>query len=140
MSLDVHLVKERWVSYDKGQTYTEDGEDVYWANITHNLGEMASEAGIYEALWRPYKLRYDYKEFELYADTEYEFEEKCLIKAEDIIEVLERGLADLKARPDHFETFNSPNGWGMYKHFVPFVEKYLNACKEFPETIVKVSR
>jgi hypothetical protein len=29
---------------------------VYNANITHNLGKMA-EAGLYEALWRPYRLK-----------------------------------------------------------------------------------
>ena len=26
---------------------------VFSANITHNLGKMADEAGIYKALWRP---------------------------------------------------------------------------------------
>lgn len=28
-------------------------QDVFWANITHNLGRMADEAGIYKHLWRP---------------------------------------------------------------------------------------
>src|SRR5260221_6791232 len=27
--------------------------EVYWANITHNLGLMARECGLYEPLWRP---------------------------------------------------------------------------------------
>jgi hypothetical protein len=140
MGLSVNLVRQKWVSYDEGKTHTVENEEVYWANITHNLGKMADEAGIYEALWRPYQLRDDFKEFELYADDEYEFEEKCIIKASDIIEVLEKGLADLKARPKHFEKFNSSNGWGMYHNFVPFVERYLDACKENPECIVKVDR
>ena len=131
MSLDIYL---------KDPTSTYETSDLYWANITHNLGEMASEAGIYEALWRPYKLREDFKEWEEYAADEYEFEEKCVIKAVDIIPILEKGLADLKARPEHFETFNSPNGWGMYHNFVPFVEKYLNACKEYPQSIIKIWR
>ena len=94
--------------------------EVYSANITHNLGKMAGEAGIYEALWRP--------------------EEIDKTKASEIVELLEKGLADLKARPEHFEKFNSPNGWGMYEHFVPFVEKYLEACKEYPDADVEVSR
>jgi hypothetical protein len=81
---------------------------------------MADKAGIYYALWRP--------------------EEIEKVKAKDIIELLEKGLADLKERPKYFEKFNSPNGWGMYKHFVPFVEKYLEACKEFPESIIEISR
>ena len=120
MSLDVYLKRKKWISYDAGKTLTEEDETVYDANITHNLGKMAGEAGIYEALWRP--------------------EEIDKTKASEIVELLEKGLADLKARPEHFEKFNSPNGWGMYKHFVPFVEKYLNACKEYPDAIIGVSR
>ena len=120
MSLNVYLTRTKWVSYDEGKTQKKEEETVYDANITHNLNKMASEAGIYKALWRP--------------------EEIGREKASDIIELLEIGLADLKARPEHFEEFNSPNGWGMYEHFVPFVEKYLNACKEYPECLIEVSR
>ena len=50
MSLDVYLIRKRWISYDEGKTNTEEEETVYDANITHNLGKMAGEAGIYEAL------------------------------------------------------------------------------------------
>jgi hypothetical protein len=78
------------------------------------------EAGIYQCLWRP--------------------EELGITKAEQLIEPLEKGLDDLKARPEHFETFNASNGWGMYKHFIPFVESYLNACKAHPDANVEVSR
>ena len=60
--------------------------------------------------------------------------------AKDIIEIVEKGLAYLKARPEYFEQFNSPNGWGMYEHFVPFVAKYLEAIKEYPEAKIEVSR
>lgn len=93
---------------------------VFDANITHNLGKMADAAGIYYALWRP--------------------EEKGYSTASDIIPLLEKGLADLKSRPDYFQQFNSENGWGMYEHFVPFVERVLNACKEFPDASVEASR
>jgi hypothetical protein len=96
MSLDVYL---------NDPTATYETDSLYWANITHNLGKMAGEAGIYKALWRPEEIEAKY--------------------AKDIIEIVEKGLADLKARPEYFEQFNSPNGWGMYEHFVPFVEKYL---------------
>ena len=57
-----------------------------------------------------------------------------------LIEPLTKGLALLKSDPERFEAFNSPNGWGMYKHFVPFVERYLEACKEHPDADVGVSR
>lgn len=120
MSLDVHLNRKKYISYDEGKTYTEDSEQVYWANITQNLGEMADKAGIYYALWRP--------------------EEIDIKKGKDIIEILEKGLLDLKSRPHYFEKFNSPNGWGVYKHFVPFVEEYLEACKQYPEAFIETSR
>ena len=94
--------------------------EVYWANITHNLNKMAMEAGIYEALWRP--------------------EEINITKASELIEPLTVGLEKLKADPEHYAKFNAPNGWGMYEHFVPFVEKYLEACKENPDAEVNVSR
>ena len=120
MSLDVDLVREKWVSYDKGESHIKSYETVYTDNITHNLGKMAGEAGIYEALWRPEEINKE--------------------KAKDIIELLQVGLSDLKMRPKHYKQFNSPNGWGMYEHFVPFVENYLNACKEYPECVIDVDR
>jgi len=111
MSLDVYL---------NDPTATYETDSLYWANITHNLGKMAGEAGIYKALWRPEEIEAKY--------------------AKDIIEIVEKGLADLKARPEYFEQFNSPNGWGMYEHFVPFVEKYLEALKEYPDAEIYISR
>jgi hypothetical protein len=111
MSLDFSLV-------DPTETYESD--DLYWGNITHNLGEMAGEAGIYESLWRP--------------------EEINATVATDIIPLLENGLADLKARPEYFKKFDSPNGWGMYINFVPFVEEVLDACKQYPLAKIHVSR
>lgn len=93
---------------------------LYSANITHNLGKMADEAGIYYALWRP--------------------EEIGATKASDIAPLLRDGLYKLKTRPSHFEAFNAPNGWGLYEHFVPFVEAYLAACDEHPDATIEVSR
>lgn len=99
--------------------------EVYWANITHNLGKMASkvkcgEHSLYEYLWRP--------------------EEIGIKRAKELIEPLKEGLAKLKAKPKFYEKYNSPNGWGLYKHFVPFVEKYLAACEENPKAKIGVSR
>jgi hypothetical protein len=93
---------------------------IYSSNITHNLGKMAAEAGIYDCLWRP--------------------ETIGISKAEQLIEPLERGLAELTARPDHYKQFDAANGWGIYPHFVEFVEKYLEACKENPDATVEASR
>lgn len=93
---------------------------IYDANITHNLNKMAEEAGIYEHLWRP--------------------EEIGVTKAQQLIAPLRAGLELMKADPARFKKHNASNGWGMYEHFVPFVEKYLAACEENPNATVEVSR
>ena len=93
---------------------------LYEANITHNLNRMGDAAGIYEYLWRPDELN--------------------ITTAKELIEPLEKGLKSLKRYPKKYQKYNSPNGWGMYEHFVPFVENYLNACKEFPEAKIEISR
>lgn len=95
--------------------------EVYETNITHNLNTMASHAGIYEVIWRPEEL----------------FEKPL---ASDLIEPLERGLAELKAKPDYFQQFNPDNDWGSYNGFVMFVEGYLKACKKDPDAWVDISR
>jgi hypothetical protein len=140
MSLDVSLYRKYHVSYDNGKTLEPKKEEVYSANITHNLGEMAEKAGIYEALWRPYRLKEGYNIPEKDYEAEYKFEEANPVKANEIISIIEKGLEDMKARPEYYEKFNSPNGWGMYHNFVPWIERYLAALKEFPESQVVCNR
>lgn len=86
-------------------------------NITHNLTRMADAAGIYNCLWRP--------------------SEHGITKAHQMTAPLEAGLKLLKDDPTKYEAYNSPNGWGMYEHFVPFVEKVLAACIANPESEVE---
>jgi hypothetical protein len=93
---------------------------VFDRNITHNLTKMASEAGIYYALWRP--------------------DEKGYQKAAQIVPILKKGLTLLESDPERFEKFNSKNGWGMYEHFIPFVKAVLEACEEYPDADIRVSR
>jgi hypothetical protein len=107
MSLDVTLTAVR-------------PTEVYSANITHNLGEMAAEAGIYKHLWRP--------------------EELGIESASELIVPLTKGLLLLHSDPDRFKKFNAPNGWGLYENFVEFVEKYLKACAENPDAKVHACR
>lgn len=95
-------------------------EGAYSSNITHNLGRMANEAGIYEHLWRP--------------------EEIGITKARQLIEPLREGLRLLQSDRTRFEAFNASNGWGLYEHFVPWVASYLAACEENPDADVHVSR
>ena len=140
MSLDVTLYRNYHVSYDEGKTLEPQRESLYSSNITHNLGKMANEAGIYEALWRPYQLKEGYNIPEDDYQAEYKFEEENPVRGYEIIPLIEKGLEDMIARPAHYKTFDSPNGWGLYKHFVPFIEKYLEALKEYPESFVECSR
>ena len=99
---------------------TEDEGYVFDANITHNLNKMASEAGLYKALWRP--------------------EEIEATKAEHITEILKAGLLELVCNADHYKTFNPENGWGSYEGLVEFVAKYINACTQYPNADIEVSR
>ena len=138
MSLDVSLNRIKYVSYDM-ETFTPENEELYWANITHNLGKMADEAGIYEALWRPYRLHKNYKHFDIYED-EIDFEQSVTIYAKDIVKIVEKGLKKLIDKPDYYAKFNSPNGWGTYENFVPWIERYLEALKEYPISKVLVDR
>jgi len=140
MSLDVTLSRPYHITYDGGKTLELQSEQLYNDNITHNLGEMADKAGIYEALWRPHRLKEGYNIPDNHYDEEYEFEKANPVKANEIIAIIEKGLKDMKARPKHYEKFNSSNGWGMYHNFVPWIEEYLKALKAFPESFVECDR
>lgn len=93
--------------------------EVFEYNITHNLSEMARAAGLYNFIWHPQHMN--------------------IIKAEQLIKPLTIGLNLLKSDPDMFRPFNAANGWGVYEDFVIFVEKYLTACKEYPDANVNAS-
>lgn len=97
-----------------------ESNEVYDNNITHNLTEMASKADLYTALWRP--------------------DEQGWTKAKDITGILERGLKRLKKDPTGFKKYNPDNGWGSYDGLVNFTESYLQACKDYPEAEIGVSR
>ena len=140
MGLSIYIKRPRHITYDEGRTLIYDPETVYDGGTTHNLTKMADAAGIYEALWRPHRLHHEYDIPDGQYEKEWEFEDSHPIKAGTVIPALEKGLKDLKDRPEHFETFNSENGWGTYKHFVPFVEKFLEACREYPDGILEASR
>lgn len=94
--------------------------EVFQWNITHNLGAMAREAGIYEALWRPEEIGIEY--------------------AHQLMVPLAFGLETLRDKPEHFRKFAPENGWGTYGGLVEFVEKYLEACIENPDAEVHACR
>lgn len=85
MSLDVTL-------YDGWCSACQRGDEVFSRNITHNLGNMAVAAGIYEAVWRPAEVGIRY--------------------AGELIEILEAGISKMERSPDWFRQFDAKNGWG----------------------------
>ena len=122
---------------DAGQQYEKDTPwwskhyfEFFNGGTTHNLIEMAEQAGLYNAIWRPYKL------FNLSDDEEYSRE----IFAKNLIDALQLGYDKLLNNPSYYIQYNSSNGWGTYDNFISFVERYLSACKKYPLAIVDVSR
>jgi hypothetical protein len=95
-------------------------EDLYSMSITHNLGLMAQEAGIYEILWRP--------------------EEVGVRLAKDLVEPLRQGLKLLLSDPERFRKFDPPSGWGTYEDLLVQGSGYLLALKRHPEATIRVSR
>lgn len=109
MSLDIDLMRIERVS-------------IWETNVTHNLGAMAKEAGIYELVWRP---------------------DECEIKyARQLIEPLEKAIAEMKAEPERFKKHNPKNEWGSmdYDGFLTWLEKYLEACEEYPDAEIESNR
>ena len=124
MSLDVYLIGEEKrveCTCECGHKHSKiERETLYNSSITHNLNKMAGEAGIYEACWQP--------------------EEIGATKAKDIIGKLALAVDLMKKYPERFKKFDSPNGYGKYEHFLPWVESYLKACEENPNATIEVSR
>lgn len=113
MSLDIFL-KEKPLDYNG------DSKTLYHDNITHNLNRMATEAGIYEVLWRP--------------------DEHNYIQAKDIKEKLIEGFHKLLNGSEHYKKFNPDNGWGTYEGFLEFCFEYIKAINKYPESYIYVDR
>ena len=118
MSLDVMLTVPK--PGQRANSVSQETMELYWSNITHNLNEMAKEAGVYNHLWRP--------------------EEIGIEKAHQLIEPLTAAVTLMKRDRARFEAFNAPNGWGTYRDFIPWIEEYIEACRSWPEADVSVSR
>ncbi len=118
----------------------EDSSEIHYTdNITHNLNVMADKCGLYDVLWRPYRLIEGYIRFEDY-NLEYEFEDENIIYAKQLINPLLTGLNELKKNKKIYIEYNPDNGWGDYDGLVKFAEDYLNACIKYPNAIVETTR
>jgi hypothetical protein len=140
MGLNIQLIRKRWISYDKVTFTEEKEEELYWANITHNLVEIARLCGLYKAMWRPHRLIKGYDIPETDHKAELVYENSSSVCARDLISFLEEGISNLKSDPEYYKTFNPDNGWGSYDSLLLTAKEYLNACMKYPEAIVKVDR
>lgn len=86
-------------------------------NITHNLGTMWQEAGIYDALYN-----------------------SAGMQASEVLPVLVNGLSDMIANPEKYKKLNSPNGWGLYENAVPWLAELIKGFNENPDAIIEVSK
>lgn len=89
---------------------------LFSANITHNLSDMADEAGLYGPLWHP--------------------KDNGIMIASQLIPLLETGISQMRDDPSRFEAFNAKNGWGLYNNFLPWLDSLLTACRAYPEAEV----
>lgn len=94
-------------------------KEVFWANITHNLNKMADKAGLYEFMWGVLESGLDSPKY--------------------VAPYLKEGLRKLKANPDYFRQFEGSD-IGAYEYLVAFVEKYIEACEDYPDATIDVSR
>lgn len=102
MSLTVKLVRKEYLVY---------------LNITHNLGAMWEEAGIYDALYN-----------------------SAGMEASEVLPVLVNGLSDMIAYPEKYKKYNSPNGWGLYENAVPWLAELIKGFNENPDAIIEVRK
>lgn len=89
-------------------------------NITHNLGEMAAAAGVYDCLWRA--------------------PENGLTQAGQIITPLQEGIALMEADPERFRAMSPTNAWGSYEGLLEFCKKCLAVAEAHPEAEIGVNR
>ena len=122
MSLDFYLQDEE---RDHDCRCRECGNDhkyrcsptLFSTNITHNLSGMFDEAGVYEILWR--------------GDG---------MIAGEVEDKLAAALALMESDPERFKKHDSPNGWGLYIHAVPWLREIVAACREHKHAKIRCSR
>jgi len=114
MSLDVYMYVRAFII----EEFRIEEQCVFTANITHNLGAMAEAAGIYDAIWHPRKRT----------------------RGKRLIPVLTEAIERMEQSPEVYKQYNAPNGWGLYKNFLPWLKALLQAAVEHPRAWYEVSR
>ena len=99
---------------------SESGDVLYASSITNYVDDVAEEAGLHVYLWYPHDVGFR--------------------QAHQIVDEIKDGLNYLTKRPDFFKKFDIPNKWSVEIDFIPFLENYYNALREYPDAHIFVSR
>lgn len=94
--------------------------DIFHCNITHNLGKMAYEAGVYNVIWRP--------------------EEVGIETAGQMVQPLSDAIRLMESEPERFRKLEPPNKWGTYDGFLPWLRRLRDACREYPDSKPRADR
>lgn len=105
-------------------------EDSWSCNVTHNLGNMASNVPVvfngkpttlYYVCWRP--------------------EEIGIKTVADILHPLTQGICYMVTNRRNLLQYNPENGWGDYNAFMKFLLNYKQACEDNdPECLIDTWR
>ena len=90
-------------------------EEIFDANMTHNVTPMWHKAGCYEALYM--------------SDGQ---------RASDIRDIIVDAVVDMMKHKAEYQKLDSPNGWGIYEHAFKFLISVAVACCDFPEATIRV--
>ncbi len=101
--------------------HDENEKILFTADISHKHKLMAVTAGIKNVLWNPHE----------YCDED-------VVHAEDIVSKLREGVIFLATNKKTIEALNPSQGsWVV---LLLFCTSYLQACKDFPNATIRVSR
>ena len=101
----------------------ENDEILFTADITHNLRSMADAANLRDVLWRPHECC-----------------NETTVFAKNIVSNLRDGVISLATIKTTFGEFEPPFQEGTWVDLLLFCSAYLQACKDFPNATVQVSR
>lgn len=94
-----------------------DNEEIFDANMTHDVTPMWHKAGCYDALYM--------------SDGQ---------KAMDVRDIIVDAVVDMMKYKKEYQKLDSPNGWGTYDDAFKFLLSVAVACCDFPEAIIGVDK
>lgn len=94
---------------------SEDDKRIHWFAVPETMDIMAKESGLYDVIWIPNTI--------------------SSIETISVIPVLEAGINKLKNNPSLFKELYEFRT-NAYEHFLSYMEKYLDVCKDYPDAVV----